>query len=207
MSNFEMNMYNQCSITNLVNEPNSLDKLVPYSVFIPSIHRDIDEKSMQKILNHFGDINRVDWVEMIPYKNEFRSAYVHFNWCKKEEIIGNGCYDIIRKSDGASKTYFFTILEAKNPVAKTTLNIHQVTNNLSLLEKTIKQQEERITNLENVVQCQMVQLAGQENMIKQLITKFSIPSPPILKRQTNAVPFPFPEIDFSKELEEGEING
>ena len=191
--------------TNLVDDLRSSDKFGPYSVFIPSIHRDIDDKSMQEILKHFGDISRVDWVEMIPYKNEFRRAYVHFKWCNKEDIKGNGCYDIIRKSDGAHKTYFFTILEAKNPIENTTLNIHQVANNLLLLEKTIKEHEDRIMNLENIVQCQMVQLAVQQNKIQQLENELAIPPPPLLKRQTNAVKFPFPNIDFSKELEEGEI--
>jgi hypothetical protein len=177
----------------------------PYSVFIPSIHRDIDNKSMQELLKHIGEIDRVDWVEMIPYKNEFRRAYVHFNMCNKEEIIENGCYDIIRKSDGAHKTYFFTLLETKNPIKETTLNIHQVANNLLLMEKTIKEHEERIANLENIVQYQMVQLADQKNTIQQLEVELSIPPPLILKRQTNSVMFPFPDIDFPAELEEGEI--
>lgn len=177
----------------------------PCSAYFPSIHRIVDDQMLCRIVEEIGTPCRIDWVEMTQPKKNYRSAFVHFDWGRKD-LIGDGPRDMSRYIEGTDN-YAITMLPARNPVPNTLLNIHQVANNLKVLEESLwgsmNKQAEQIRDLEDIVQAQTIQLANQAAMIKILLEKSSYPSPPILRRQTNAIPIiPFPNMTDEDEDEE-----
>ena len=165
--------------------------LSPCSAYFPSLHRSINDQMLCMIVGEIGYPSRIDWVEMAQPKKNYRSAFVHFDW-GRADLIGDGPTDMSRYIEGTDN-YAITMLPARNPVPNTVLNIHQVANNLKVLEESMwgsmNKQAEQIRDLEDLVQAQREQLANQAAMIKLLLEKNSYPSPPILKRQTNSRPF------------------
>jgi len=173
-------------------------ELRPCSAYFPSLHRSIDDQMLCRIVEDIGYPSRIDWVEMAQPKKNYRSAFVHFDW-GRADLIGDGPTDMSRYIEGTDN-YAITMLPARNPVPNTVLNIHQVANNLKVLEDSLwgsmNKQAEQIRDLEDLVQAQREQLANQAVMIKLLLEKNSYPSPPILRRQTNSQPFDIPVIPF-----------
>jgi hypothetical protein len=170
----------------------------PCSAYFPSLHRSIDDQMLCRIVGEIGSPSRIDWVEMTQPKKNYRSAFVHFDW-GRADLIGDGPTDMSRYIEGTDN-YAITMLPARNPVPNTVLNIHQVANNLKVLEDSLwgsmNKQADQIRDLEDIVQAQREQLANQAAMIKLLLEKQSYPSPPILRRQTNSQPFDIPVIPF-----------
>jgi hypothetical protein len=165
------------------------------SAYFPLLHRNITEQEFRNILSKcVGEAARIDWVETSPPKKDYVSAFAHFNWGNKNLVnsgsVTLGKYKYYLNSD--YDLYSITMLPARNPVPPTQLNIHQVSNNLKIMEDIVAAQNERIVKLEAMVQ----------NLSEQI--KF--PPPPILRRSENVeniAVIPFPNIDYSEE--EGEI--
>jgi hypothetical protein len=106
---------------------------------------------------YIGRVLRVDFVEM-PGDANFQSAFVHM------EIV----YDVPTTDVLVDKVFVqnkpfkiqpdifghgpkWTLLKNKNPVTETRLNIHQLAENAKLLECRVREQEERIYNLESII--------------------------------------------------------
>ena len=181
--------------------PMSDNDFGPCSAYFPMIHRNITEQEFCTILsNCVGNPTRIDWVETTPPKKDYVSAFAHFNWGNKNLVssgsvtLGRYCFSLSDKYD----LYSITMLPAHNPVAPTTLNIHQVANNLRITEDIVKSQEKRIADLEEIVQ-------KQAYLVNKLSEHFKFPPPPILKRGTNIEGIPpifFPTLNFR---EDGEV--
>ena len=172
----------------------------PCSAYFPRIHRNITEQEFCNILSKcVGEPMRIDWVETTPPNKNYISAFAHFNWGNKNLVnsgpveLGRYCYSL----SGDRDVYSITMLQAHNPVLPTTLNIHQVSNNLKIMEDTVNAQEKRLVELEEIVR-------RQDDLIKKLSEHFKFPPPPILRRSLNVenIPFiPFPKMDLREEGE------
>lgn len=199
-----------------MNNTNNASTLAPCSVYIPSIHRCT---MLDSIVSRIGKISRVDYVELTPPKKYFLSVFIHFDVGDDSFIGTDGCHVTYYVNIYDNTTaYTCVLLKAHDPVPNTHLNIHQIANNLKILDESlwgsINRKDEQIWDLKEMVIAQQEQLKNHNVMIRllqqQVIemnfndgfktpmnSKVSsrIPSPPILRRQSNAPPYPhfFPE--------------
>ena len=162
------------------------------SVFIPSVHRNVDETMLVNILANTGKVSRIDWAEMTEPKKNFRRAFVHFEMCDQVRIRETSYITYFLTINGFSNKFSLTILPAQNPVPTTELNIHQLANNLKLLEDSMwgamNAKNEQINDLEELVDDLRTRMENQEAMIHILLKRQTYPSPPTLVRQTNKPP-------------------
>lgn len=129
------------------------------SFYIPRMAVHYNTQLVAGVFDRFyiGRVLRVDFVEM-PGDANFQSAFVHM------EIV----YDVPTTDVLVDKVFVqnkpfkiqpdifghgpkWTLLKNKNPVTETRLNIHQLAENAKLLECRVREQEERIYNLESII--------------------------------------------------------
>lgn len=129
------------------------------SFYIPRMAVHYNTQLVAGVFDRFyiGRVLRVDFVEM-PGDANFQSAFVHM------EIV----YDVPTTDVLVDKVFVqnkpfkiqpdifghgpkWTLLKNKNPVTETRLNIHQLAENSKLLECRVREQEERIYNLESII--------------------------------------------------------
>jgi hypothetical protein len=132
------------------------------SICIPrlsNLYTENDVKYTFKLLS-IGQVNRVDFVPIHNHKNNnkinenFQSAFVHFDFFYDTSIAQdtqNYLYNSIAFKLHLDDSTFWWILNNKNPIPETKLNIHQLAENMRLLEEKVKQQEETILRLQEII--------------------------------------------------------
>ena len=132
------------------------------SICIPrlsNLYTENDVKYTFRLLS-IGEVNRVDFVPIHNHKNNneinenFQSAFVHFNFFYDTKIAQdteNYLYNNIAFKLHLDDSTFWWILNNKNPIPETKLNIHQLAENMRLLEEKVKQQEETILKLQDII--------------------------------------------------------
>ena len=131
------------------------------SIYIPRLsilYTENDVKYTFKLLN-IGEVNRVDFVAITlkdsnETNNNFQSAFVHFDFLYDTAIaqeITNSVYHNLQLKLWLDNNVFWWILKNNNPIPETKLNIHQLAENMRLLEEKVKQQEELIEKLQNII--------------------------------------------------------
>jgi hypothetical protein len=131
------------------------------SIYIPrlsNLYTENDVKYTFRLLN-IGEVNRVDFVAItLKDSNEindsFQSAFVHFDFLYDTAIaqeITNSVYHNLQLKLWVDNKVFWWILNNNNPIPETKLNIHQLAENMRLLEEKVKQQEELIEKLQNII--------------------------------------------------------
>jgi hypothetical protein len=175
----------------------------PCSAYFPLLPRTMDKQKFIDVISEcIGVPERIDWVEITPSKKDYISAFVHFICADRNAVNSGSVY--IGYYGGFGFKFDIKVLPARNPIVPTTLNIHQIANNLKIAENTTNNLEKRISDLETIV-------ANQEKLINKLLEHNTFPPPPILRRDLNTENVhirPFPLIDFSNSLssmEEGNL--
>ena len=132
------------------------------SIYIPrlsNLYTENDVKYTFRLLS-IGEVNRVDFVPIDNHKNKneinehFQSAFVHFDFFYDTSIAQdtqNYLYNNIAFKLHLDDHTFWWILNNKNPIPETKLNIHQLAENMRLLEEKVKQQEETILRLQEII--------------------------------------------------------
>ena len=132
------------------------------SICIPrlsNLYTENDVKYTFKLLS-IGEVNRVDFVPIHNHKNNnkinehFQLAFVHFDFFYDTSIaqdIQNYLYNNIAYKLDVDDSTFWWILNNNNPIPETKLNIHQLAENMRLLEEKVKQQEETILRLQDFI--------------------------------------------------------
>jgi hypothetical protein len=132
------------------------------SIYIPrlsNLYTENDVKYTFRLLS-IGQVNRVDFVPIDNHKNKneinehFQSAFVHFDFFYDTSIAQdsqNYLYNNIAFKLHLDDHTFWWILNNKNPIPETKLNIHQLAENMRLLEEKVKQQEETILRLQDII--------------------------------------------------------
>jgi len=120
-----------------------------YSVFIPSVRRNLQEKDFAEMFCDWGIIDRVDFVEMTPPKANWVKAFVHFERIYESENMISTIYFLENTPNGhfinnyseyqGGETYTMYIYKNHCPIPKTNLNIHQLATNLDILKETTEQ--------------------------------------------------------------------
>ena len=181
------------------------------SVFIPSVHRNVDEIMLFNLLGNTGRVLRIDWSEMTQPKKNFRRAFVHFEMCDQDRIKDTSYIQYCITVNGISNSFSLTILPAQNPVPQTELNIHQLANNLKLLEESMwgamNAKNEQIHDMEELIDDLRTKMENQEALINILLKRHTYPSPPALVRQTNRPPsfqYDYEEKQFDPKYDLGE---
>ena len=157
-----------------------------YSVFIPSVRRELQEKNFAEMFCDWGIIDRVDFVEMSPPKANWVKAFVHFERiyeCENMILtvkyleIANACYVYNYTMGGLDSTnidsYSMNIYKNHCPVPKTILNIHQLATNLDILkettEKSLEEANKKIAEQEDKIQDLRQQLYEQDRIVRLLM--------------------------------------
>jgi hypothetical protein len=162
-----------------------------FSIYIPSLHRDFPLEELNNIFNHWGVIERIDFVEMnIPNPTWIR-AFVHFESVYSDMDNIKEVLDSLSPSTPFKILYYLKnqfdqynqycmyVLKNNAPVKKTTLNIHQIANNVAILKdtveknllearQTIQEQEEKIADLRQ-------QLYEQDRIVRILMSQRDFP--------------------------------
>lgn len=128
-----------------------------YSVYIPKIYKG---RGFEKIGSVFFElrVGKVERVDFVPFKNErdsgnYRSAFVYFTKLYTDkpnfilaEIESKGKYLLNLDSNIAVSKYtnseYWILLKNNSPIEETTMNIHQLSNNMKLMEEKMTKIEE-----------------------------------------------------------------
>jgi hypothetical protein len=138
------------------------------SIYIPRVYNTHTEQSIKQIFynNWFGEVSRVDFTPLTNQTDEsspsiMKSAFVHFNLFYNFDKDGWQLPDIsniLEKIENGesykfqvSNTEYWFLLKNKNPVPTTELNIHQIAENLRLLEEKVAEQNKTIENQKLVI--------------------------------------------------------
>lgn len=150
----------------------------PMSIYIPRMSVSTTEKEVMEIFHkhEIGAVRRVDFTSTLkkPGFNEIstsvmrmKSAFVHFNKYYDNpsvhrllELLTNKGQEKCLLYVDAEKRSYWILLKALSVIPDTMMNHHQIVENCHYLEKkieeqenTIKNYEERIQNLENLITC------------------------------------------------------
>ena len=127
------------------------------TIYIPYVNINIMEDTIAEIFYNFGigQIKRVDFLESDPTKPGTRQIFVHMQtWFNSPlaTAIKNSLLDnIAAYRFQFSHTAYWLLLPAKNPIQDTVLNIHQLAENMRLLENRFAEKEAEITALKGLV--------------------------------------------------------
>lgn len=119
------------------------------SLYIPRIKKQYSSADILRIFNDsfIGNVKRVDFVECATEDSSFQSAFVHlYNYFDTE--IGIDISSFVNQNRAyrfyMGNNEYWLLLQNKNPVPETKMNIHQVVENARLLEQRVAEQEEII---------------------------------------------------------------
>lgn len=133
------------------------DKSQELSIYIPRINVNYTEEDIMYTfrLLYIGDVERVDFVELDgSYQrnpnSRYKSAFVHMQ-CYYFSTLANGICNTLRNNLGnkcfklnVSDKEYWLLKPNLRPVKYTDLNIHQVVENLCLLEKKVIELENEL---------------------------------------------------------------
>lgn len=119
------------------------------SLYIPRIKKQYSVNDISRIFNDsfIGNVKRVDFVECATDDSSFQSAFVHlYDYFDTE--IGRDISSFVTQNRAyrfyVGNSEYWLLLQNKNPVPETKMNIHQVVENARLLEQRVTEQEEII---------------------------------------------------------------
>ena len=154
---------------------------------------------MNVIMIHVGLPVHVDWVELNPSKEHFRSAFVHFDRGNPPlmtiDTKDTIWYSVVH-NDGTVQEYWLDMVLAEKP--RSMPDIHQMAHQIKMLEESlwgsIHRKDEQIRDLEDSVEHMQRQLTRQSILLQHYIPSvplsvplsapLSAPLPLKLERQT-----------------------
>ena len=137
------------------------------SFYIPRIYTFYTEWDIANIFNrdNIGTVNRVDFVKIIGTDStQFHSAFVHCYGV--DPLILRYIEEQSSYRLAVNKNEYWILLKNKNPVSETRLNIHQVVENASLLERKVEEQQKIIEK--QAEQIERIQEAMYDIMSRQI---------------------------------------
>ena len=137
------------------------------SLYIPRIKKQYSSNDISRIFNDglIGNVKRVDFVECATDDSSFQSAFVHlYNYFDTE--IGIDISSFVNQNRAyrfyMGNNEYWLLLQNKNPVPETKMNIHQVVENARLLEQRVAEQEE-------IIRSQSKQIERIQDTIYQML--------------------------------------
>ena len=109
------------------------------SIYIPNIPVAFSEQMVAEIFNTFqiGSVERVDFLAPHEHNARIRKAFVHFTPYNSERLCAiaqhhahNESYRLIVDNQG----HFWDLCENKRPIPTSTFNIHQLTENMRIMQ-------------------------------------------------------------------------
>ena len=139
-----------------MNRNTNMDRICFYIPFVMNYH---DKRSVTEVFNdlELGQVDRVDFNLHKKFPDTAFSIFVHFFPYQTQMMIEmvhehaenrSVRFDIHRiRGQRFGRPEHWMMMRAFNPVDDTCKNIHQINDNVSVLEKTIERMEQTITSL------------------------------------------------------------
>jgi len=157
-----------------------------FSLYIPSVLRNFEEKHIAEMFCDWGVIDRVDFVEMTPPKQNWVMAFVHFERLYESKNVNEMVYYLETTENGYiiekytdlyndENVYSMYIYKNHSPIPKTTLNIHQLATNFDILKETTEQSlmeaNQKILEQEQKIQDLRQQLYENDRIVRVLMSQ------------------------------------
>ena len=121
------------------------------SIYIPRISSDNTEATVKAaFLQQIGEVDRVDFANLVSTPgvtqttNRFMKAFVHLNTVYDPNLIetldGGGQYRMHPEANSTNprrRDIYWILVKNHKPIPETKLNIHQIAENHTLLEKLV----------------------------------------------------------------------
>ena len=126
---------------------------------MPRVHSNVNEWSVRSVVEQQYRIGTVARVDFVPIEGtpHFKKAFVHMgeiNQCDSTNAIMTKVFnnnESVRLDLMDGSNAYWILLANKNPVAETTLNIHQLAENANILQAVVFKQAEEIAILKEMV--------------------------------------------------------
>jgi len=134
----------------------SIQIKMSYSIYIPRVSGKFSQEMMMSVFYQYalGQVKRIDLVA--KENSSLNSAFVHFHFLFESEFAKNVIHNL-EQENGSYKLQIFEggeywiLLKNKNPIEDTVLNIHQLADITKKLEEKMKEQEEQIRLLQELI--------------------------------------------------------
>jgi hypothetical protein len=143
------------------------------SVYIPHIPVAYTSEMVMNIFHLFtiGQVDRVDFLAPHEMKPNIRQAFVHFKAYNSFIVsamllkhAAHQAYRLVVDNEG----HYWDLCENKNPVPETYLNIHQLAENMRILQNTFETKIAELTAKLAVIPQMQEEIATLKNRIKYL---------------------------------------
>ena len=138
------------------------------SIYIPRISSDNTEATVKAaFLQQIGEVDRVDFANLVSTPgvtqttNRFMKAFVHLNTVYDPSLIevldGGGQYRMHPEANSTNprrRDIYWILVKNHKPIPATKLNIHQIAENHTLLEKLVMELANRLNAAEATIQAQ-----------------------------------------------------
>lgn len=149
------------------------------SIYIPRMSVYHTQESISMIFNQesIGFVSHIDFTSVNKKPgfcenivDDVKSAFVHFSYIIKENDI---FWSVIEENNPFKlqlrDNEFWICLKNKKPIQRTYMNIHQVVENGRYLENLIKEQNDDIKNLLEIIENQQKKINGIDNVVYKLV--------------------------------------
>ena len=164
-----------------------------YSIYIPRISSDNTEETVKTaFLQQIGEVTRVDFANLVATPgvtqtaNRFMKAFVHLNAVYDANLVevldGGGQYRMHPEANSMNarrRDIYWILVKNHKPIPDTKLNIHQIAENHTLLEKLVVDLTNRLNAAEATIKAQADKIFTLEIAdMPSLMTPPSLLTPP-----------------------------
>jgi hypothetical protein len=161
-----------------------------FTIYIPRISSDNTEATVKAaFLQQIGEVSRVDFANLVATPgvtqtpNRFMKAFVHLNTVYDPSLVevldGGGQYRMhpeVNSINARRREIYWILVKNHKPIPETKLNIHQIAENHTLLEKLVMDLANRLNAAEATIQAQAEKIFTLE--IANMPSLMSPPSTP-----------------------------
>lgn len=144
-----------------------------YSIYIPNIPVMYKENMIAEILNTFqiGAVERVDFLPPHEHNTRIRKAFVHFNPYNSapmnaiiQQHANNESFRLIVDGQG----HYWDLCQNKRPVPESELNIHQLAENMRIMQTNFEAKIAELTAKVAVIPKLQEEMANLQSRIRYL---------------------------------------
>jgi len=151
----------------------SLNLSSMYSVYIPNIPVAFSDVMIAEIFNTFelGQVDRVDFLPPHEHNTRIRKVFVHFNpynSFRMNQIVQQHANNQAMRLIVDGQGHYWDLCENKHPVPNSDLNIHQLTENMRIMQANFETKVAQLTERVAIIPQLQEEIANLQSRIKYL---------------------------------------